>query len=350
MTDAPADTLSLFSQAVVRDDGSITNPVLYAPLTLLYGVGGPSVLTFTQGGANAVGGPTNRGLIDFAPGLAGRQADAGKMGYEQFGAGEFDIVGAGTAAPSRRVQIWDILSANAQIYANYNQAAQIQLATDGHLYWGNPIDVSIYRTAAYELTINNTLRILQNLVVGQSNSSFYIYWGSALDTNLYRTGAGGLKTDGVLNVGQNLFVSNRIFCGAAGTGGIWVDGYSGSGTQFIGSFDATHIGIYLNAWRVLFDGNSNMRLQGGACNINLTSDTAGYVIGAADDAKLYRTTQTGVSGPALITDQDFWANRDTGVVAWCGQWIFVNGVGGRRIQVGGVNSGGTNYRQLIVLN
>lgn len=104
---AVADTLSLFSQAQVSPGGVITNPVLTAPLTLTFGVGGPTVMTLTQ---STPGG--NRGLIDFAPGLAGREANAGKMGYEAFtpAASCLDIVGAGTAAGSRKVVVYDTLA------------------------------------------------------------------------------------------------------------------------------------------------------------------------------------------------------------------------------------------------
>ena len=113
MAETAPDSVQLFTTVNVAPDGSITFPTFVAPLTLDFGsLAGPSVLTFTQ---SAAGG--NRGLIDFAPGLAGRQADAGKMGYEAFTTGYFDIVGAGAAIP-RAVRIWDTLKVGGGALSN----------------------------------------------------------------------------------------------------------------------------------------------------------------------------------------------------------------------------------------
>ena len=49
-----------------------------------------------------VGIVTNH-VLEFAYGLAGKEANAGKIGYERFSADSLDIVGAGTAVSSRKV-------------------------------------------------------------------------------------------------------------------------------------------------------------------------------------------------------------------------------------------------------
>jgi hypothetical protein len=44
---------------------------------------------------------------EYGAGIAGKQADAGKIGYQTFTAGALDIVGAGTTAGQRIVKLWD---------------------------------------------------------------------------------------------------------------------------------------------------------------------------------------------------------------------------------------------------
>lgn len=48
--------------------------------------------------------------IEFGRDVAGKQTDAGKIGYGTFTSGSLDIVGAGTAAGSRGVRLWDNVS------------------------------------------------------------------------------------------------------------------------------------------------------------------------------------------------------------------------------------------------
>lgn len=46
-------------------------------------------------------------VIEFGAGVAGKQTDAGKIGYGTFTAGALDIVGAGTGGSNRIVKLWD---------------------------------------------------------------------------------------------------------------------------------------------------------------------------------------------------------------------------------------------------
>jgi hypothetical protein len=67
-------------------------------------------------------------------------------------------------------------------------------------------------------------------------------------------------------------------------------------------------------------------------------------------AKFYRTTEVPTVGPAWKTDQDFYLNKDTGVVGWIGLLVYVNAVGMRRVYVGAPGSGGSGRRALCVDN
>jgi hypothetical protein len=46
-------------------------------------------------------------VIEFGLGVAGKQIDAGKIGYQTFTAGALDIVGAGTANTNRQIKFWN---------------------------------------------------------------------------------------------------------------------------------------------------------------------------------------------------------------------------------------------------
>jgi hypothetical protein len=46
-------------------------------------------------------------VVEFGLGVAGKQADAGKIGYQTFTPGALDIVGAGTAGNNRQIKFWN---------------------------------------------------------------------------------------------------------------------------------------------------------------------------------------------------------------------------------------------------
>jgi hypothetical protein len=52
-------------------------------------------------------GITASNVLEFGQGVAGKEVNAGKIGYGTFTTGTLDILGAGTAANSRNVKIWD---------------------------------------------------------------------------------------------------------------------------------------------------------------------------------------------------------------------------------------------------
>lgn len=56
--------------------------------------------------ANSLG-LSSTNVIEFGKGVAGKDASAGKIGYQTFTSGALDIVGAGTTSGSRTVKLWD---------------------------------------------------------------------------------------------------------------------------------------------------------------------------------------------------------------------------------------------------
>lgn len=66
-------------------------------------------------------GTDNRQYLEFGADVAGKEVNAGKVGYEAFGSGYFDIVGAGTGSAERRVRILDHLVVTESIQSpNYD--------------------------------------------------------------------------------------------------------------------------------------------------------------------------------------------------------------------------------------
>jgi hypothetical protein len=63
---------------------------------------------------------------------------------------------------------------------------------------------------------------------------------------------GGNVGIGTTAPGYPLTVTGRIASGAAGTGGIWVDG---GGSQFVGSYDSIRLGLYSGGWNLILQNN-----------------------------------------------------------------------------------------------
>jgi hypothetical protein len=112
-----------------------------SPRQVFYPTGGHTVLYREDTGNYLAFVPkaANKGIIDFAFGLAGRESNAGKMGYEVFTSGALDIVGAGTSSPNRVIKLWDHIivpeNANIQFYLRLGKNAPSPPATDANWGW-----------------------------------------------------------------------------------------------------------------------------------------------------------------------------------------------------------------------
>ncbi|MFC6226061.1 tail fiber domain-containing protein [Hymenobacter artigasi] len=56
---------------------------------------------------NGTQGITGTNTLELGAGVSGKEANAGKIGYQTFTAGALDIVGAGTLGTNRRIQFWN---------------------------------------------------------------------------------------------------------------------------------------------------------------------------------------------------------------------------------------------------
>jgi hypothetical protein len=96
---APSANISTFGGNVtvtgnLGSSGSITAPLATIPV-----LNGP--VSF-NGNTRLNGANT----LEFGAGVAGKEPSAGKIGYEAFGPGALDIVGAGTGTTNRQVRVW----------------------------------------------------------------------------------------------------------------------------------------------------------------------------------------------------------------------------------------------------
>jgi cytoskeletal protein CcmA (bactofilin family) len=66
-------------------------------------VEGDTTLTGTLKGPIKIDGANT---LEFGAGVSGKQGDAGKIGYQTFGSGALDIVGAGTDGSNRKIKFW----------------------------------------------------------------------------------------------------------------------------------------------------------------------------------------------------------------------------------------------------
>jgi hypothetical protein len=97
-----------------------TIPVLNGDITLngALGVSGsfsaPSATIPALGGSVTVGSTlassgvqvNGANILELGAGVAGKEPSAGKIGYQAFGPGALDIVGAGTTATNRQIRLW----------------------------------------------------------------------------------------------------------------------------------------------------------------------------------------------------------------------------------------------------
>lgn len=115
---------------------------------------------FNSGNLSLVGSST----FEFGAGVAGKESNAGKIGYATFTPGALDIVGAGTNFNGRTVQLWD------QVHVgNYNADGSPKLISFGDLGYAigeNGDDDQMELTAGRFVFKNG------NVGIGNSTASF----------------------------------------------------------------------------------------------------------------------------------------------------------------------------------
>lgn len=148
-------------------------------------------------------GITSSNTLEFGSDVAGKQQDAGKIGYQTFTPGALDIVGAGTNSTSRRLKFW------AEAGATFNATG-----TNAPLTIVNTVDETTSVTLAAPYT---TWQIGQNKPPDNRYAfdSFFVYQLTAATSRLLITSDGrvGLNTNSPV---YPLHLGNGAYCTAGG--------------------------------------------------------------------------------------------------------------------------------------
>ena len=126
------------------------------------GISNPDLRLVINGSAGITGG----NVIEFGRGVAGKEGNAGKIGYQTYTAGALDIVGAGTTLSNRKIKLWteggldvnggmslagglDVNSYNGLTFKVQNNVFQVFHGTDKNRYfqmWRYDQGVAIWAT------------------------------------------------------------------------------------------------------------------------------------------------------------------------------------------------------------
>ncbi|MBI4128326.1 MAG: hypothetical protein HY459_04660, partial [Parcubacteria group bacterium] len=202
--------------------------------------------------------------LEFGAGVGGKEANAGKIGYQAFTADSLDIIGAGSASPNRKVTIFDKLTVNNGI------AIGEGAGTTG---------ARISPTSGNELIIN------------RASGADTIWFGEAADSGVYTfRGTGGITISGAttdITTGTN----EALTITANGTGDITLAGDTDTDVIFSGG--TTDITTGTNEALTIVPNGS------GDTVFNLDSDTnIQYALSGTSGAITYLTGSYG-SGATL---------------------------------------------------
>ncbi|MEZ4434302.1 MAG: hypothetical protein R3F65_18000 [bacterium] len=162
-------------------------------------------------------------LLDLGAAVAGRQVDAGKIGYGTFEADTLGIVGAGATQPTRKVTIWSEGGLSVRGPADVTGALTAgSVASDGALSAGGALAVEGDATVRGSLNTVGGALVQGRMAIGQSD--YVGYGGVTADANdlvvngqFAAGGTGGaamyslaIGTSAQANREGWLFVGNRI--------------------------------------------------------------------------------------------------------------------------------------------
>jgi len=250
-------------------------------------------------------------LIHFGSDVAGKETNAGKMGYQTFASGSLDIVGAGTAYPNRLVRVYDALTTttltatgnvntgdslyfSAQLYGGYyNRIGQY---SDNIGFYGKngSINGFVENDSANAVNLQNFTGQHRSFIENIPFENISKYKGLIVSSNKneYISMSGGIKK-GNEAITQNESLPYVSLClkdnDKACFGVISdsedpenrIDGYGAFFTSFIKESGDTRIFINSLGEGAIWVSNKNGILEAG--DYMTTSDIPGYGMKQADD-------------------------------------------------------------------
>lgn len=217
------------------------------------GVAAPASRLHVNGGVKIEG----INSLELGSGVAGKQADAGRIAYQLFTGDALDVVGAGTSGANRKIKFWTEggaefngnITANGAIRARGGVPGPSGSLNNGFSFTGNggDNDSGMFSSADGQLEFygnsSERLRILSNGNVGINTTTpgdrLEVNGGVRITgNNTLEFGAGVVGKEGSAGkIGYQQFTANALdIVGAGTTGGnrrvhVWAEG----GTAFTGS-------------------------------------------------------------------------------------------------------------------
>jgi hypothetical protein len=175
------------------------------------GVTNPSAALHVNGAVKLNGANT----LEFGAGVAGKEPNAGKIGYQAFGPGALDIVGAGTNGPSRQIRFWAEGGAQFMGAVNAPSASIPTLAGNVSISGNVTSSGSISAASATIPTLNGNVSVMGNLgssgVLSASAATIPILNGdTTMNGNLGLSGTLSAPSATIPSLGGNVAVSGTL--------------------------------------------------------------------------------------------------------------------------------------------
>ena len=260
--------VDIANAGVFKSDTDVTTSILYmTPGSIL-----------VNGQANIAGA----NFLEFGNGVPGKEANAGRVGYQTFTTGCLDIVGAGTTNANRSVRIYDRLGVGVTPSTTFH--------VGGNSFLNGNVGIGQAPETGVQLRLPNTggSRLI---VLYSAYTDDHRFYGIGINANTLRFNIQEATTDRFsFWAGTGSTTSTEVFT-VAGTGDVTMTGNVGIGTapstvralriarsytmdfdlKSLISFENTAVGAAYTHWEVgpnVFGGRSRFTIRGGTKNFN----------------------------------------------------------------------------------
>jgi hypothetical protein len=277
------------------------------------GTAAPSVALDVVGSANISGTSTfsgsgsairiaNANTLDFGYNVAGKEANAGRIGYGVFSAGvALDIVGAGTSSPNRIIQLFDdvVVTRDLFVTRNFNVTGTLAVTGIGII---NGATIRTREGSTFGSNLGVGIGVLNSTLTGSNNCAFGNDSLTSLTTGGTNTAVGGIYALRRLTSG-----SNNVGVGA----GALENCTTGNNNTAIGynalkdiTTSNNNVAIGNTALLTLTSGTNNTYIGCDAGTSNITTGSKNTAIGQnAGNHNFSNTTCIGYDSVATFDNQ-----------------------------------------------
>ena len=193
---------------------------------------------------------SNNQVLEFGKNVAGKEVSAGKIAYQVFTSNSLDIVGAGSNAGSRNIQLFDNLNVYSKIsesnvllstkYAPSNTLSNYVLTATGNSQYAPSNNPYLLNPSSQTMVVNASPGgVLTGMLVNNSNINF----GSGAGITLQTGGNWGAKLYEDAEGDGNYFKIDLTHATSAYSNAFYVKNNSGSITGQIGKMSVSDFGL-----------------------------------------------------------------------------------------------------------